>query len=115
MIRLLLVVGLSLTAVAGGLATAVGFSASGATDARTVTVTIAPGPPGPKGDTGDTGPAGPPGPAGVAGPPGPTGPPGTGGGGTGGPCEGAPEGYEPGVLVFNSPGGQQTIWTCLGP
>jgi Collagen triple helix repeat (20 copies) len=63
------------------------------------------GPAGPKGDTGPQGLQGPRGPIGEQGPPGPP----------GSPCEGAPEGYEPGILVINTPGGQTRIFTCLGP
>ena len=85
---------------------------------RTVTVDVGsgsqgpPGPPGPQGERGPAGPAGPPGPAGPQGPPGPTG---TGGGTSGDICEGAPAGYEPGILQINSPGGQVRIYTCIAP
>jgi hypothetical protein len=91
---------------------------------RTVTINAGeqgpPGPPGPEGPEGPPGPAspgtqgppGPVGPAGPAGPAGPVGPPGTGGGG---PCAGAPPGYSAGILVINTPGGQTSLWTCLGP
>lgn len=69
------------------------------------------GPAGPAGERGETGPAGPEGPAGPAGPAGPPG----GGEGGGGPCLGAPKGWEAGILVINSPGGQVKLWTCLAP
>jgi hypothetical protein len=59
---------------------------------RTVTVNIG---------TGERGPAGPPGPKGD---PGPAGAPG---------AESCPAGYTFSVVVFNAPGGQQTIATCL--
>ena len=102
---------------------------------RTVTVNVATGPEGPPGPPGEAGPQGEAGPAGETGPPGeigpqgeqgiqgeigpigpqgpegPEGPPGQGGG----PCGGAPEGYEPGFLQINAPGGQVVIWTCLEP
>ena len=90
---------------------------------RTVTVDVATGPEGPPGPPGETGPQGeqgppgvigPEGPAGPIGPPGPEGPPGPPGQG-GGPCGGAPEGWEPGFLQINAPGGQVTIYTCLEP
>jgi len=83
---------LTLAAGSGYLAsTAIG----GATHHTVTTVTINVG-------TGQTGPQGP---AGPAGPPGPTGPPG------GQTC---PAGYQLGALVINHPGGQVTLWTCLG-
>lgn len=66
------------------------------------------GPPGPKGDTGPAGPKGDTGPAGPAGPPGP---PGTGTSPGGGFV--CPDGFTPGTLVINHPGGQTTIYTCL--
>ena len=72
------------------------------------------GPPGPKGDTGSSGPKGDPGvqgprgPIGEQGPPGPPGP-------AGNPCEGAPTGYEPGILQINGAGGQVKIYTCIEP
>jgi hypothetical protein len=122
-IRILMAVGLSCAAVAGA-STALFVGSVSAQDIRTVTVDVGTGEQGPPGPAGPAGPAGPkgeagadstvPGPAGPAGPPGPQGPPGEGGGG-GGPCEGAPAGYAAGILVFNAPGGQQSIWTCLAP
>ena len=53
---------------------------------RTVTINV-----GQAGPTGPSGPQGETGPAGLA----------------------CPTGYDEGKLVFNSPGGQQAIWTCL--
>jgi hypothetical protein len=127
---LLLFLGLSMTAGAGFL-TSTALSQDAA-PSRTVTIEVPTGPPGPPGPPGlqgpiglpgppgpqgppgtgggETGPAGPPGPQG---PPGPAGPPGTGGGG--GPCDGAPVGYEPGILQINHPGGQVRIYTCIEP
>lgn len=70
------------------------------------------GEPGPKGDPGAQGERGPqgergePGPAGPAGPQGPPGPPGTGG-------AACPAGYSAGDVLFNAPGGQTTIHTCI--
>lgn len=93
--------------------------------ARTITVNVGtgeqgppgePGPQGEKGDPGEQGPigeTGPKGDQGEIGPPGPQGPAGT--PGEGGPCAGAPDGWEPGFTVFNTPGGQQTIYTCIPP
>lgn len=94
------------------------------TPPRTVTVDVGTGetgpvgpqgPAGPQGQAGEKGDTGAQGPQGPQGPAGPPGPPGSGGGGGGGPCEGAPDGYAPGILVFNHPGGQVSIWTCLAP
>lgn len=102
---------------AGGVATAVAVSNSqqAAAPSRTVTLDVSTGPqgppgpagpPGPKGDTGATGAAGPMGLQGAPGPPGPS----------GDPCgPGAPPGYEPGILVLNAPGGQVSMYICLGP
>ena len=108
---LLLVGGLALVS-AGGYLASEALNAGAQTPTRTVTVDVGTGtgvpgppgpvgpagPPGPKGDTGETGPAGPAGPAGPSGPAGTT------------TC---PTGYSEGVVVFNTPGGQQTIFTCL--
>lgn len=65
---------------------------------KTVTVDITPGETGPKGD---------PGPPGAKGDPGPIGPAGPAGG------VGCPDGFSPGTLVINHPGGHVTIYTCL--
>jgi hypothetical protein len=76
---------------------------------RTVTIDVATGPAGPAGPAGaegERGPAGPPGPAGPAGPQGPQGPPGTG-------AATCPNGFSPGLLVINHPGGQTAIFTCI--
>lgn len=75
---------------------------------RTVTIDVATGPTGPEGPIGEQGVQGDTGPIG---PPGPPGPPGEGGG----PCGGAPEGWAPGFLEINHPGGQVIIYTCLEP
>jgi Collagen triple helix repeat (20 copies) len=93
---------------------------------RTVTIDVATGPTGPPGPQGEQGPAGERGPQGEQGPAGEQGPPGERGptgeqgppgppGPGGGPCGGAPPNYEPGLLVINHPGGQVTIFTCIGP
>lgn len=80
---------------------------------RTVTIDVAtgppgpPGPPGPQGEQGEQGIAGPPGAKGEQGEqgePGPQGPPGD---------FTCIVGYSPGILVFNAPGGQRRIYTCL--
>ena len=108
-----------MTAGAGFL-TATALSQDESGPPRTVTVDVAtgptgpegpPGPPGEQGPIGETGPQGEQGIQGEIGPTGPQGPPGEGGG----PCGGAPEGYSPGFLVINHPGGQVTIYTCLEP
>lgn len=82
----MMVGGLSLAGVAGA-GTAVAITSSASQEpGRTVTIQV--------GATGPAGPAGPqgePGPAGVA----------------------CPTGYSEGRLVFNAPGGQVAIWTCL--
>jgi hypothetical protein len=132
----LLLLFLGLTMVGGaGFLTANALSQKTAAPSRTVTIDVGTGPTGPQGpigppgvvgETGKPGPAGatgPPGPSGpigetgkqgLPGPEGPQGPPGPAGEG-GGPCGGAPPDYSPGVLVINHPGGQERIWTCLGP
>jgi len=69
-----------------------------AAPARTVTVNVGTGRPGPPGPIGPVGPRGP------AGPAGPTGPAGL----------GCPNGFTPGELVIDHPGGQVKLWTCLG-
>jgi Collagen triple helix repeat (20 copies) len=115
----------SLLAASAGVLTAVQVAngQGSSADSRTVTIDVATGPAGPEGppgETGPTGPAGAQGPQGDQGPPGergptgeqgPPGPPGEGGG----PCAGAPDGWSPGFLVINHPGGQTTIYTCLEP
>jgi hypothetical protein len=85
-------------------ATSIGQGASSA--ATTTTITIR------NGATGPQGPEGPPGargPTGLEGPQGPTGPQGPPGG-----AFTCPDGFELGYLVINHPGGQVTIFTCLG-
>lgn len=84
---------LSLVAVVAALALAGAtgyFAATALSQAgeptRTVTIDVATGPQGP------AGPPGPPGPSGLE-------------------CI---QGYQPGVLVVNHPGGQTRIYTCLG-
>ena len=126
----ILAAGLALTGAAGFLAsTALSVGAQGET--RTVTVDVG-------GPTGPTGPQGAsrvlparqarrrcgsqrraraPGPTGAAGPAGATGADRATriGRWSGGPCQGAPAGWEAGVLVLNAPGGQVSLWTCLAP
>jgi collagen triple helix repeat protein len=99
---LLLGASLALAGFAGALAvaTATGQEAP----VETVTIDVATGPQGPSGEQGPAGPAGERGPAGEQGPPGPAGPPG---------AATCPDGYEPGDLVINHPGGQVTIRTCI--
>ena len=97
-------------ASAAGFLTAAAVGAGAAGQTRTVTINVGPrgpaGPPGPqgvqgaqgqKGDKGDQGPIG------QTGARGPQGPPGL-------PC---PNGFTPGELVINHPGGQTVTWTCL--
>lgn len=102
-------IAISLVLAAGsGFFLAAAISQGAEAPAATTTITIRNGATGP---TGPQGPQGERGPPGERGPTGPEGPPGEGGG----PCLGAPEGWEPGVLVINHPGGQVRIWTCLAP
>jgi hypothetical protein len=97
--------GLILAASSGFLASkALGTSSQGST--TTVTVDVGSGQ---KGDTGPAGPAGPPGPkgdVGATGPKGDAGPAGTSG-------LACPTGYVEGDVVFNAPGGQTQIFTCI--
>jgi hypothetical protein len=111
-----LLLSLSLVAAVGsGFLAAKALSQSAAAPTRTVTISVhngatgAQGPTGPKGERGPTGVKGSIGPKGERGPTGPAGESG------GGPCAGAPEGYTPGILQINHPGGQTRIWTCLEP
>lgn len=91
---LLLAAAIALAAGSGFLAsTALGTGA--AAPARTVTISVANGAPGP------AGPAGPAGPKGETGATGPAG------------ASQCPAGFSAGELVFNHPGGQVAIWTCL--
>jgi Collagen triple helix repeat (20 copies) len=116
---LLLFLGLTMMGGAGFLA-AGALSQETAAPPKTVTINVATGPAGPTGPQGLQGPTGSPGAVGETGkqgppgPEGPQGPPGPAGDG-GGPCGGAPPEYSPGILVINHPGGQERIWTCLGP
>ena len=90
----------SLLAAGAGYGAAVALGQEGE-PTQTVTIDVATGPAGPPGETGPqgaTGPAGPPGPQGERGPAG------------GAAC---PTGFAPAVVVFNAPGGQETIYTCL--
>src|SRR5262245_19350998 len=80
-----------------GLLTAVALGTSSAEPTRTVTIDVA------------TGPQGPAGPARPQRPPGPVGPPGAGPPGT----LNCPVGYSEAVVVFNTPKGHQTLWSCL--
>lgn len=89
---------LALLILAGILAAGTGFLTAVATgvgsQAPTKTTTVNVG-------TGETGSQGPPGPAG---PPGPKGDPG---------AESCPAGYTFGAVLFNAPGGQTQIATCI--
>ena len=89
-----LAAGVAATA-AGGFLGGTAIAQNGDDPVRTVTVNVG------TGEQGEPGPPGPAGPAGPAGPPGPAG---------GQTC---PAGFRFGVVVFNAPGGQQTIATCL--
>lgn len=112
--QVLLVTSLGLALGAGYLTSTQLASSAADAPSRTVTIDVATGPQGERGPPGETGPQGEQGEQGIQGeigPPGPPGPPGEGGG----PCGGAPDGYLPGLLVINHPGGQVTIYTCLGP
>ena len=89
----------SLLAAGSGYFAAVALSQSPGEPQRTVTIDVgATGPPGPQGDPGPPGPAGP---QGEQGPPGPAGE------------FSCIEGYEPGILQLNTPGGQVRIYTCI--
>lgn len=112
--KLVYIVGATALALAGtsGFFTALATGAGSAVQVRTVTVNIGqrgpqgpPGPAGPQGERGPQGPQGDRGPKGEQGEQGPRGPAGL-------QC---PSGYEAGRLVFNAPGGQTAIWTCLEP
>jgi hypothetical protein len=85
---LLLSVTIVLAAGAGVLA-AVALGATSQAPARTVTIDVATGPQGPPGPKGDPGEPGLPG------------------------AESCPDGYTFSAIVFNAPGGQQQIATCL--
>lgn len=107
-------------AAGSGYLTSSAFSQGPNAPQRTVTIDVATGPTGPAGPPGKQGPPGAKGPTGPQGeqgiqgeqgPTGPQGPPGSGGD----ICSGAPTGFVPGLLVINHPGGQTTIFTCLGP
>ena len=98
----------ALAAGAGFLASTQLASAQTEPPSRTVTIDVVgpPGPPGPAGEPGERGPAGEPG---AVGPIGPAGPPGD-------VCANAPEGYEPGILVFIQQGkGPTSTYACIGP
>lgn len=97
----------SLLAAGSGYFVAAALSQSPNDPQRTVTIDVATGPQGPPGERG---PAGPPGARGPAGPPGERGPTGPAGPPGDFSCI---EGFEPGLLVINHPGGQVTIYTCL--
>jgi hypothetical protein len=100
----------SLLASGAGYFTSVALSQGSEEPQRTVTIDVATGPqgppgePGPPGDPGPQGEQGPPGDQGPIGPPGPPGPPGD---------FSCIEGFSPGLLVINHPGGQVTIYTCI--
>lgn len=120
------VAGAVLWTAAGGFGAA--FLISKTNQAPTETITISPGggtvtgeqgppgpagpagpqgPAGPKGDTGAQGPKGDAGPQGIPGPPGPKGDPGSPG------AESCPTGSTFKAVLFNSPGGQTVIYTCV--
>ena len=94
---LLLLAGALILAGSGGFLAATALGTGAQQPTRTVTLTIPTG-------TGQQGPAGPAGATGPAGPPGPKGDPG---------AESCPAGYDFGSVVFNGPGGQTQIATCL--
>lgn len=109
---LLLISSIGLAATAGGLGAVAATGSSQQEPTQTVTINVGtgeqgpagpPGPAGPVGETGKTGAPGPPGPVGPAGETGPQGPAGL-------ECI---TGYAPGLVVFNAPGGQTTIYACL--
>lgn len=104
---ILLAASLGLALTAGYFTATQLASGQGSAAERTITVNVATGPTGPSGPKGEQGPQGVVGPTGAQGPAGPPGP------GGGGPCAGAPDGFEPGVVVTNHPGGQVTEWTCI--
>lgn len=85
--RIILILLASTVLVAGGVAASVGAVALGQSGEPTRTVTI------------EVGQQGPPG------PPGPQGPPGA--------AADCPDLFSPALVVFNAPGGQQVIYTCL--
>ena len=95
------IAGGSLLAAGAGYTASVALSQSPSDPQRTVTVNVATGPPGPQGDPGPPGERGPTGPEGPVGPPGPSG---------GFDCI---DGYSPGILVLNHPGGQVKAYLCL--
>lgn len=108
---LLLMAGLAL-AGASGFLTSQALSGGSSAAARTETITLTnggPGPTGPAGPRGARGPVGVTGERGVTGEPGATGPQGPAGQG-GVPC---PDGFSPGFLVINHPGGHVTLYSCL--
>lgn len=88
----LMIASLALAAATGVIVSTAVASSTANTPTRTVTVDLtngAPGPPGPPGAKGDQGPPGPAGDFSCA------------------------DGYEPGILVINHPGGHVKIFTCL--
>lgn len=91
----------TLLAAGAGYLTSVALSQTPAEPTRTVTIDVATGPQGPPGEDGPPGPQGEQGPAGAQGPPGPAG------------AFSCIDGFAPGLLVINHPGGQVTIYTCL--
>lgn len=103
------IIGLSLllAGLSGGFVAA-GLGQGPSSPSATTTITLRNGATGPTGAQGPQGPDGPPGPAGPTGEQGPTGPQGPPGGEF--TC---PDGFEPGILVINHPGGQVRIFTCI--
>src|SRR5215831_19099699 len=100
---------LILTTLGLMLAASSGFfiaASTGAGGLATRTVTVNVGARGPEGPAGPQGPAGPKGDQGEQGPKGDSGPRGPAG-------LACPDGFSPGELVINHPGGQTVTWTCL--
>jgi len=96
---------ISLTAAAGsGFLVSMALGGPQSAPARTETITVRNGATGPAGPQGPPGERGERGPAGATGPQGPQGPPGD---------FSCIQGYSPGILVINHPGGQTRIYTCL--
>lgn len=113
-----LIYGVLALGLAGGTGylTAVALGTSSQEPTKTVTINVGTGEPGPPGPAGPAGPAGETGPKGEIGPAGPVGPAGPAGPkgdtGTGG-AENCPTGSTFGKMVFNAPGGQVSILTCI--
>jgi hypothetical protein len=100
MTKVIVTMGASLTlAGSAGFLTSMAIGASNPpAPVKTVTITLKNGTPGPIGPKGDTGPVGP---KGDTGPQGPSG------------AVSCPNGFVPGDVVINHPGGQVTIYGCI--